>query len=289
MTVYSSYKQLIGQLESLYDLREATNIADWVLEYLTKQTRTWRIINKNIELTALEIGLLASITEKLLQNIPVQYVLNESWFAGMKFFVNKSVLIPRPETEELVDWIIHDQNNRYTELNESRILDIGSGSGCIPITLKYKIPNSKIVSIDVSEEALEVAQRNAYTLDVAIDFQQFDFLDVDSWDSLGKFDLIVSNPPYIKQIEQLEMHSRVTDFEPSLALFVPDEDPLLFYRKIVLFARQHLVENGTIYVEINELLGKETCILFETYGFSTELKQDLQGKDRMIKAHLLSK
>ena len=289
MTVHSSFKQLIVQLENLYDLREATNIADWVLEHITQKSRTWRIINKDVELTVLESGLLKSITEKLLLNIPIQYVLNESWFAGMKFFVNKSVLIPRPETEELVDWLVADLNNSTKTNSPLKILDIGTGSGCIPISLKKKLSNCQITSIDISEEAIEVAQRNAHSLKADINFRHINFLEEDNWNSLGKFDLIISNPPYIRQFEGLEMSSRVTNYEPSVALFVPDEEPLLFYTKISLFAKQYLNEDGSIYVEINELLSVETLQMFSRNGFSTELKQDLQGRDRMIKAKLFSK
>jgi len=287
MTIHSSFLQLIKQLEELYDNREATNIADWVLEHVTKKSKTWRIINKDIELTVLEAGLLMSITEKLLLNTPIQYVLNEAWFAGMKFFVNKSVLIPRPETEELVDWILNDQKESEIDDFSFKILDIGTGSGCIPISLKKKLTNSQITSIDISVDAIEVAERNASTLNAEINFRQINFLEQGNWESLGKFNLIVSNPPYIRLSESTEMNSRVTNFEPSIALFVPNENPLLFYNKIVLFAKQFLDSKGKVYLEINELLGVETCLLFNNNGFSTELKKDMQWRNRMIKAQLL--
>jgi len=288
MTIDFSYKQLITQLEKLYDVREASNIAELVLEFVTKKSKIWRIINKNIELTALEVGLLTSITEKLLENVPLQYVLNEAWFAGMKFYVNKSVLIPRPETEELIDWIIQEQNKSAQTYKPFKVLDIGTGSGNIPISLKMKMSECQFTSIDISEEAIEVAHRNAISLNVDINFIQLNFLEEWNWNLLGNFNLIVSNPPYIRQSEQLEMSRHVKDFEPSIALFVTDSDPLLFYRKIASFASQFLENGGVVYVEINESLGDATCKVFSEYGFMPELKQDLQGKDRMIKAKLLS-
>ena len=289
MTIDFSYKQLIIQLVKLYDVREASNIAELVLEFVTKKSKIWRIINKNIELSVLEVGLLTSITEKLLENVPVQYVLNEAWFAGMKFFVNKSVLIPRPETEELIDWIIEEQNKSAQTHKPLKVLDIGTGSGNIPISLKKKMPEWSVTSIEMSEDAIEVAQRNANKLNVDIDFRQLNFLEEGNWNMLGTFNIIVSNPPYIRQSESIDMSSHVKDFEPSIALFVTDTDPLLFYRKIASFASQFLEKGGVVYVEINELLGDSTCKLFSEKGFIPEIKQDLQGKDRMIKAKLLTK
>ena len=286
MTTQSAQQQALEALKSLYDDREAANIADWVMEHITAKKRIDRLIDKQAILSAEQIAQLQSILAELSTHKPVQYVLGEAWFAGMKFYVNESVLIPRPETEELVEWIMKDiQNSKFKIQN---LLDIGSGSGCIPISLKKKLPQINITSIDISEDALLVARQNAETLDADIHFIQMDFLNEVNWEQLPMYDIIVSNPPYIKQSEEANMAKNVLAFEPSIALFVPDEDPLLFYRKIVLFAKSHLSVQGMIFLEINEALGNEVVSLFEKNGFETELRKDLQGRDRMVKASFTS-
>ena len=221
------------------------------------------------------------ISKDLLTHRPVQYVLGEAWFAGMKFYVNESVLIPRPETEELVNWVV-DSVNQSTNINQ-RLLDIGTGSGCIPISVKKKLPELSVTSIDISVAALQVAKQNADSLGISIDLLTINFLEENSWNELSGFDLIVSNPPYIKLSEGKNMLRNVLDFEPSIALFVPDEDALVFYKKILLFSKTHLDKNGYIFLEINETLGNEVVQLYESSGFIVELKRDLQGKDRMLK------
>jgi release factor glutamine methyltransferase len=171
------------------------------------------------------------------------------------------------------------------ELRAMSIIDIGTGSGCIPITLKKKLPNTEISAIDVCSEALFTATENAMEHNVDINFILLDFLDEEKWNELGSFDIIVSNPPYVKQSEKDSMHDRVTSFEPHLALFVPDNDALLFYRKLSDFAIKHLNINGNLFVEINEALGNDAVSLFRSTGFTdVQLKKDMQGKDRMIKA-----
>jgi len=201
----------------------------------------------------------------------------------MKFYVNEHVLIPRPETEELIELIIKTNNPI------SNILDIGTGSGCIPITLKKKIPHTTIVTIDVSEDALVVAKKNAAELNVEIELNQLNFLDETNWNELGIFDIIVSNPPYIKQSEIINMQPNVVANEPHIALFVADDDALVFYRKIAAFGKTHLTINGKIFVEINEALGNETISLFEEFGYRAELKKDMQGKNRMIVADVINR
>jgi release factor glutamine methyltransferase len=219
--------------------------------------------------------------EELLQHRPVQYVLGEAWFANMPFYVNESVLIPRPETEELTNLIVQETKYR---LPDARVLDIGSGSGCIPIALKKQLPQSRITSVDISAAALEVAKRNASALNAAVVFMQMDFLDKKASATLPLFNIIAGNPPYVKTSESASIHKNVLEYEPHTALFVPDNDVLIFYNAIAQFGLQHLHTGGKIYVEINETLGKETAALFEHYGYQTDLKQDLQGKDRIIKA-----
>ena len=283
MTINTAYRQLLYQLYELYDNREAANIADWVIEYITGQKHIDRILFKNIPLNNEQEVQLITFTTQLLQQQPVQYVLNEAWFAGMQFYVDDSVLIPRPETEELVELI---SNFKFEISNSLQILEIGAGSGCIPISLKKRLPNTNITSIDISDEALDIAKRNATILQADILFKQVDFLDETSWDDLGQFDIIVSNPPYIKQSESITMSKHVTTYEPSIALFVSDDDALVFYKKIALFGLRHLTEQGQIFVEINEALGNETIVMFNSFGYKTLLKKDLQCKDRMVQAWL---
>ena len=285
MTIQSAQQEVLVQLKLLYDNREAANIADWVMEHITGKKRIDRLMDKEAALSEIQLSRLPSILAELATHKPIQYVLGEAWFAGMKFYVNEAVLIPRPETEELIEWTV----KQSLELGvwSLELIDIGTGSGCIPISLKKKLPQIAVTSIDISGEALKVARQNAATLNTEISFLQLDFLNEANWDQLPVFDIIVSNPPYIKQSEEANMSEHVLAFEPSLALFVPDEDALLFYRKIALFAKSHLSKRGSIFLEINEALGKEVVSLFETFGYQTELRKDMQGRDRMIKANLI--
>ena len=283
MTLQSAQQQLQIQLKTVYEEREAANITDWVMEHITGKKRIDRLLDKQLLLPEEQQNNLLKITTELLTNRPVQYVLGEAWFAGMKLYVNESVLIPRPETEELVEWI---EEVWSLEFGVWSLLDIGTGSGCIPIAVKKKMIEVSVTSVDVSKEALQVAKQNADTLGADIDFLGFDFLNEALWDSLPVFDVIVSNPPYIKQSEEKNMAKNVLNFEPLIALFVPDEDALLFYRKISAFAKSHLTRKGMIFLEINEVLGKEVVALFENDGYVVELKKDLQGKDRMVRVNL---
>ena len=285
MTINTAYEQLLHQLYALYDNREAANIADWVIEFITEQKRIDRIINKNIVLNNAQQLQLQSFTDGLLRHEPVQYVLNEAWFAAMKFYVDENVLIPRPETEELVEQVVTMYEVRSAMYDmKAEILDIGTGSGCIPIALNKKLPNVNITSIDISKKALEVATKNATDLQADITFKQVDFLNEESWKTLGIFDIIISNPPYIKQLESCSMSKHVTSYEPSIALFIADDEAMIFYEKIAIFGKNHLTENGQIFVEINEALGNETIAVFKSFGYQTLLKKDLQGRDRMVQA-----
>lgn len=287
MTIHAAHRQLMFQLYELYDDSEAANIADMVIEYITGQRKIDRIMHQDIPLAESQAAQLQLITQQLLRHIPVQYALHEAWFAGMKLYVDESVLIPRPETEELVEWIAGDARDKKYEPRS--ILDIGTGSGCIPIALKKKIPAAVVRAIEVSEGAMNVAVKNAMLQAVQVYFMRLDFLDRNNWAQFGKFHIIVSNPPYVKQSESASMHRNVLDHEPHLALFVPDEDALLFYRHIAAFADTHLEDNGAVYLEINEALGKEVTELFESNGYATEIKKDMQEKERMIKATRVKK
>jgi release factor glutamine methyltransferase len=280
MTFELANLQLKYQLEILYEKREASQIANMVMEYVTGIQRIDRIVEKDKKLSHEQRNQLDLKTNRLLNCEPVQYVLGEAWFANKPFQVNASVLIPRPETEELVDWIVKDN----TEKGFKALLDIGTGSGCIPITLKTLMPNASIMSIDISSEALTIAQNNAIDHDVTIELKQIDFLEESNWHDLPIFECIVSNPPYIKDSERSSMSKHVIKYEPSIALFVSDDDPLIFYRKVVFFANKHLAKNGSIYLEINQTLGKEVITLFQDHGYETILRKDLMGNDRMVRA-----
>ncbi|MBK5270374.1 MAG: peptide chain release factor N(5)-glutamine methyltransferase, partial [Bacteroidia bacterium] len=206
--------------------------------------------------------------------------LNEAWFCGFKFYIDNNVLIPRPETEELVEWII---TNCKFPIGQLSILDIGSGSGCIPIALKRKLRKAEVWSCDISNEALNVARQNANNLGGDVNFFQTDFLNKDLWEELPSYDIIVSNPPYIPEKGKEEMQPNVLMYEPQVALFVPDNDALLFYKAIADFAKKHLNRNGSIYMEIHESHGKEVAQLFQSKNYFTEIKKDMQGKERMLK------
>ena len=286
MTIQVAYKQLLATLYEIYDDREAANITDWVIENVTGQSRINRILYKDLPVSPEQQKRLHNISLELLDHKPVQYILNEVWFAGIKLYVDERVLIPRPETEELVDWIVYDLKKLGGEAPSGiALLDVGTGSGCIPIAIKKQVPALVVLALDVSAEALAVATKNARGQQTDIAFFEANFLDSSTWHQLPKFDVIVSNPPYIKQQEAVDMAKNVLDYEPAIALFVADEDALVFYKAIALFAQQHLHESGSIYVEINEALGEQVIEIFTIYGFTQiEMRKDLQGRDRMIKA-----
>lgn len=281
MTMQEATYFILNKLRTIYPEGEASQITDWTMESLTGSKKVERILYKNAAITDKEESQLQQFAERLMQNEPIQYVLNEAWFYGLKFYVDRHVLIPRPETEELVDWIITDCKFPISELT---IADIGSGSGCIPVALKRKLRKAEIWSCDISEAALEVAKKNANTLGADINFQRLDILKKEEWEPLPSFDIIVSNPPYIPFKERYQMPSNVLEYEPATALFVPDNDPLLFYKAIAAFSKTHLNTNGIIYVEMHENTGEAIAQLFQSNGYITEIRKDMQGKERMLKA-----
>lgn len=283
MTMQEATYYLIDQLQPIYGKPEANAITDLVMEKLTGSGKAERMIYKNEAITVKEEEQLKLYTDKLLKHEPVQYVLHEAWFAGLKFYVDPSVLIPRPETEELVEWIIEDVKFPVDELS---ILDIGSGSGCIPITLKRRIKRTAVWGCDISESALEVAKKNADTLNAEVHYRLLNILEPAAWEPLPQFDIIVSNPPYVPASDKLSMSPHVLNYEPHSALFVPDEDPLLFYKAITGLGKQKLKKDGKIYCEIYEGLGEATASLFQKEGYKTELRKDMQQKNRLIKACL---
>ncbi|MEP1487288.1 MAG: peptide chain release factor N(5)-glutamine methyltransferase [Algibacter sp.] len=221
--------------------------------------------------------------ELLKQQKPIQYILGETEFYGLPFRVNQNTLIPRPETEELVEWVIEESKNRNSEF---RILDIGTGSGCIAISLAKNLPNAKVYTLDVSKEALKVAKENAKLNTVDVEFIECDILNVEAgkFNEEQNFDIIVSNPPYVRNLEKKLMQSNVLDNEPHLALFVENENPLQFYKAITDFAVKNLNKDGSLFFEINEYLGKEMIqLLSESHFENIELKQDIFKRDRMVR------
>ena len=234
---------------------------------------------KDKEFSEKHRSVLTEMIRRLQKNEPIQYIIGIESFFGLTFEVNPNVLIPRPETQELVSWIIED----YQSDDSVRILDIGTGSGCIPISLGKQLSKAEVESWDISEGALEVASRNCERNGVKVLLRQKDVLKATPEGNL--YDVIVSNPPYITNKEKVGMESNVLDWEPSLALFVPDEDPLLFYRKIAQLGCDILKEGGSLYFEINRAYGEETILMLRRLGYNQiELKKDSWGNDRMIKA-----
>ena len=279
MMLKELYRNFLVQLQKIYSLSEATVITDWAFEKMASLKRSDILKNPERIIPPAADELIQNTLQQLLLHKPIQYVLGEAWFYRMKIKVNEHVLIPRPETEELVEQLIKD---RKSKLTDPAILDIGTGSGCIPIAIKKNLPASKLTAIDVSKDALAVAKENATLHNAHINFTELDFLDAANWPVLGMFDIIISNPPYIPINEKEKLDKNVTAFEPHLALFVADKSPLIFYEKIAAFGREHLLPNGKIYVETHEEFAKETAALFHKDYQTVMIKKDMYGKERMI-------
>lgn len=288
MQVQEAFIKLRQELAALYDERESEQIAHWVIENLTGHSRSARILHKTEELTPAQESLFTQYITELLHWRPVQYVLGEAWFAGMKFFVDERVLVPRPETEELVEEVKREIENRKSKvesLQPLRVLDVGTGSGCIAISLKKKKPQWEIWAVDLSTDALEVAKQNATNLAAEINFVQIDMLNEKSRADLPVFDMIISNPPYIPLNDKAEMRENVLLHEPHLALFVSDDDPLIFYKEIIIFANTNLKPTGSLFFEIHEQLAEQVGSILSANNYDQILlKQDMQGRDRMISA-----
>ena len=288
MTIQEANQQLLSGLKSIYDPREAVAITDLVMESITKRQKTDRIIQKNFSLAVSEKLLLEKYSAELMNHRPVQYVLHEAWFCGMKLYVDERVLIPRPETEELVSWIIDDISDFKQEVSEINILDVGTGSGCIPIALKKKLSQASIYSCDISQDALDVAQQNASMQKVDINFILSDFLNANNRDLLPTFDLLVSNPPYIPVSNRKNMSEHVVGHEPPAALFVHDNNPLIFYEALADFVVEKSAARTKIFAELHEDFAEEVKQLFFSRRFAAaEIRKDMYGNDRMIKATML--
>jgi release factor glutamine methyltransferase len=296
MKLFEAERYIKDQLKGIYEDQEASNIAGLAIEHVTRLSKIERISGKQEELSPLQIDQLQKDLQRLKQNEPIQYIMNKAWFYGMELYVDNNVLIPRPETEELVQWVVDDVNasgkdvfiRKPTEADETtqlKILDVGSGSGCIPLALKKTMPKAEVWGCDISEEALNVARRNGSALDIRVDFQGLDFLDEAQQKLLPTVNIIVSNPPYVPLSDKNQMNANVVDHEPHTALFVPDNDPLVFYRALAAFGKKRMYENGAIYMEIHEEIGNDVVKLFEENGYiNVQLKKDMQGKNRMIRA-----
>lgn len=279
-TYSTAYIHLSKLLQELYEEREAAAIAHEMMEHITDATKLQRITDKNKQFTSEQEAEYNRVLPLLQIGTPIQYVLGYGWFMGNKYIVNEHVLIPRPETEELVDWIATDWKNKQPD-----VLDIGTGSGCIPISLKLSLPESIVTSLDVSEGAIATAKQNATSLNADVQFMLLDFLNESLRSELPQYDVIVSNPPYIPEAERDTLHENVRDHEPGTALFVPDDDALLFYRKIAAFGKTHLKDDGAIYCELHVDYGIQTEELFKQSGYTyTELRKDMHGNMRMLKA-----
>lgn len=279
-SILQKYKESVTILASNYNLNEARTLARLIAERVTGMGINEILINPQLLLSPSQVLLLDTYIDELKLHKPIQYILGETEFFGISLKVDPSVLIPRPETEELVHWIVSDW--QHTSPN---ILDMGTGSGAIAIALAKNLPAANVFALDISLQAITVAQENAINSFVNIHFMQHDMLQLPTHIKGAPFDLVVSNPPYVRNSEKELMDANVLEFEPDGALFVPDDNPLLFYEAIAKFAQLHLKPNGTIYCEINEAFGSQTETLFKEHGYSNvEVRKDINGKERMLKA-----
>ena len=286
---YRTY--FIQELSPIYDSGEAESFFYLILEEKNQLKRIDLALDPDLMFSAEHIQFWNSILDSLKKEIPIQYLLGKTSFYGLDFEVNPAVLIPRPETEELVEWIIKC-NSKIERLKDLKILDIGTGSGCIAISLAKNIAKAEVFAIDVSEKALATANKNAEANQVEVNFIKTDILAINDLEKLPTshfplptyLDIIVSNPPYVRELEKQEIKKNVLDNEPHLALFVEDNDALIFYRKIAELAQKSLSPNGQLFFEINQYLGKEMLELLEKMNFKNiELRKDIYGNDRMIR------
>jgi len=272
------------ELDSFYPKEEVTSFFQLLIAHYFDMERFVLAIQPEMVISKEQETPLFEALSKLKLHEPIQHIIGSTHFMDMNFKVNKNVLVPRPETEELVRWMIDEiQGTKYEVQNEKlRILDIGTGSGCIAISLAKNLPEAKVYALDVSSDALEVAKKNAHLNDVNITFLNQDILELESLEE--RFDIIVSNPPYVRELEKTEMHTNVLEHEPDLALYVSNDNPLVFYKAITDFAVKNLTKGGALFFEINQYLGKETKQLLIDHNFSEiELRKDMFGNDRMLK------
>jgi release factor glutamine methyltransferase len=281
--VFSAFKQ---SLATVYDASEIEALTLMITSEISGTSKAMIKAFPEQEITTLQSEKLNNILVRLQTGEPIQYILGHTEFYGLTFKVNSSVLIPRPETEELVEWVLTSVGSE--QLAVGNILDIGTGSGCIAISLKKNLSAAQVSAIDISTNALQTAKQNADLNKVEVNFIHQDILNINHLPLTTHYSLIISNPPYVTLHDKIQMHTNVTDFEPHTALFVPENDPLIFYKAIADFALKNLVSNGLLFFEINESLGKETVEMLESKGFKNiELRQDMSGRDRMIRGTLI--
>lgn len=284
MRIKEAYHQLQQSLQPVYENREASNIANLIMEDITGWDRTRRVIHHDESLTETQLERYTQCRNELLHGRPTQYVLGHAWFCDMRFQVDEHVLIPRPETEELV----MEVKKMYADIPADhghlfKLIDIGTGSGCIAIALKKYFPDWDVWALDKSDKALAIAKTNAVLLDTEIHFVESDILKEAKSDALPAFDLIISNPPYIPVEDKPDMDDRVLDHEPHSALFVTDNDPLQFYKAILLFSDHHLLRGGMLFFETHELYAQAVANLMEENGFENiSIKKDFQEKERIV-------
>lgn len=275
----NDYKILFKQkLKDLFDTEETDALFAMVIDEVLNYSRADMVLKKENEIPLINQKRLEEIVSQLQQEIPIQYIFEKAYFYGYEFKVSSATLIPRRETEELVDWILTEMKKQPQK--NWRVLDIGTGSGCIPITIKKEFPLAEVFAIDVSPQALTIAQENAKKLDAKVTFIKQNIL---TTEDLESYDMIISNPPYVRNLEKAEIKNNVLHYEPHLALFVEDNDPLIFYRKITQLAQKSLTENGMLFFEINQYLGNEMNEMVSEYFNTVELRKDLQGNERMMK------
>jgi len=285
MTLSEFRSALKNTLQDFYSNSELDQLAKSLLMSRMKLDATSYLLASESQVSDEVLEQLRSDIHRLSMHEPLQYVLGNTSFYGLEIQCNPAALIPRPETEELVDWVLSE-----VQLPSCALIDLGTGTGCIPLAIKAKRPSWQVSAIDVSQDALALARSNALRLALDVHFEAADLLtDFSDLAIKDKFNVVISNPPYIPNADAMSMLPNVLNHEPHLALFVPDSDPLLFYRRIIAFCEQYLEMDGYVFVEIHEELAEETIQLFDRAGFANiELRKDLQGKSRMIKAQRVS-
>jgi release factor glutamine methyltransferase len=281
MNILGLKQMFMDRLKYTYPKEESESFFFMLTEHYLDRSRLDLALDNDAEVTMDIFKKFESAVDRLTHHEPIQYIIGSTEFFGLKFMVDNNVLIPRPETEELVKWIIDDVKMRKEWVNPS-IIDIGTGSGCIAVTLARYIDHAMIDAVDISEEALKLAQKNCSENLVEVNLSREDILQVESLNR--NYDIIVSNPPYVTLSDKVKMQANVVDHEPAMALFVPEDDPLIFYKRILKLGRSNLNANGCVYFEINEYLSEDLFNLKEIEFYSTiELRKDIFGKDRMIK------
>jgi len=280
MLLNELYRKYLHGLQGIYNKHEASVITSMIFESIAGINKSGMIIDPRKVLDKETVKKLRAALDRLLQHTPVQYVTGEAWFYKMKFKVSPAVLIPRLETEEIVEEVIH-----FLHLQPGAVvLDIGTGSGCIAIAIKKNLPGVSVSAIEISKDAMIIAEENAIKNETTINFLGFDFLNESALEQLDQYDVIVSNPPYIPLDEKEKLEKNVVDFEPHIALFTPAGLPLLFFEKIAAFGQRHLKRDGKIFLEVHEDLAKDVVGLFNNKGYHSTIKKDLFGKERLVMA-----